>query len=65
MAFATIVKVFNKLLPYRKKKKKVLSAVIYIYIYSLRHRKCGVRGYMHKLFVSKTRTSAVRASEGF
>ena len=26
MAFATIVKVFNKLLPYRKK-KKVLSAV--------------------------------------
>ena len=33
--------------------------------YSLRHRKCGVRGYMHELFVSKTRTSEVRASEGF
>ena len=34
-------------------------------IYSLRHRKCGIRGYMHELFVSKTRTSEVRASEGF
>ena len=34
-------------------------------IYSLRLRKCGVRGYMHELFVSKTRTSEVRASEGF
>ena len=33
--------------------------------YSLRHRKCGVRGYMHELFVSKTRTSEVRANEGF
>ena len=33
--------------------------------YSLRHRKCGVQGYMHKLFVSKTRTSEVPASEGF
>ena len=33
--------------------------------YSLHHRKCGVRGYMHELFVSKTRTSEVRASEGF
>ena len=33
--------------------------------YSLRHRKCGVRGYMHELFVSKPRTSEVRASEGF
>ena len=32
--------------------------------YSLRHRKCGVRGYMHELFVSKPRTSEVRASEG-
>ena len=26
---------------------------VYIFIYSLRHRKCGVRGYIHKLFVSK------------
>ena len=34
-------------------------------IYSLRHRKCGVRGFIHELFVSKTRTSEVRASEGF
>ena len=33
--------------------------------YSLRHRKCGVRGFMHELFVSKTRTSEERASEGF
>ena len=31
----------------------------------LRHRKCFVRGYMRELFVSKTRTSEVRASEGF
>ena len=38
---------------------------IYAHIYSLRHRKCSVRGYMHELFVSKTRTSEVRASEGF
>ena len=35
------------------------------HIYSLRHRKCGVRGFIHELFVSKTRTSEVRASEGF
>ena len=34
-------------------------------IYSLRHRKCSVRGYMHEVFVSKTRTSEARASEGF
>ena len=34
-------------------------------IYSLRHRKCGVRGFIHELFVSKTRTSDVRASEGY
>ena len=33
--------------------------------YSLRHRKCGIRGFIHELFVSKTRTSEVRASEGF
>ena len=33
--------------------------------YSLRYRKCGVRGFIHELFVSKTRTSRVRASEGF
>ena len=26
---------------------------------------CGVRGYMHELFLSKTQTSEVRASEGF
>ena len=26
---------------------------IYIHIYSLRHRKCSVRGYIHELFVSK------------
>ena len=31
--------------------------------YSLRHRKCGVRGFIHELFVSKTRTSEVRASD--
>ena len=36
-----------------------------IYKYSLRHRKCGVRGFIHELFVSKTRTSEERASEGF
>ena len=37
-----------------------------VHKYSLRHRKCGVRGYMHELFVSKTRTRGeVRASEGF
>ena len=28
--------------------------------YSLRYRKCGVRGYMHELSVSKTRTSKVQ-----
>ena len=33
--------------------------------YSLRHRKCGVRGFIHELFGSKTRTNEVRASEGF
>ena len=33
--------------------------------YSLRHRKCGVRGFVHELFVSKTRTSEIRASGGF
>ena len=31
------------------------------YIYCLRHRKCGVRGFIHELFVSKTRTSEERA----
>ena len=35
------------------------------HIYSLRHKKCGVGGFIHELFVSKTRTSEVRASEGF
>ena len=39
---------------------EVDSTFTFIYIYSLRHRKCGVQGYMHELFVSKTRTS-----EGF
>ena len=38
---------------------------ILFHIYSLRHRNCGVRGFIHELFVSKTRTSEVRASEGF
>ena len=33
--------------------------------YSLRHRKCGVRGFILELFVSKTRTCEERASEGF
>ena len=33
--------------------------------YSLRHRKCDVRGFIHELFVSKTRTSEEQASEGF
>ena len=33
--------------------------------YSLRHWKCGVWGFIHELLVSKTRTSEVRASEGF
>ena len=43
-----------------------LEIYIYIiYVYSLRHRECGVRGYMHEFFVSKTRTIEVRASEGF
>ena len=42
-----------------------ITACAHLYIYGLRHRKCGVRGYMHELFVSKTRTSEVRASEGF
>ena len=42
-----------------------ITACAHLYIYSLRHRKCGLRGYMHELFVSKTRTSEVRASEGF
>ena len=27
--------------------------VLRIRIYSLRHRKCGVRGFIHELFVSK------------
>ena len=35
------------------------------HIYSLSHRKCGVRGFIHELLVSKTRTSEVQASEGF
>ena len=34
--------------------------------YILRHRKCGERGYIHSRVVCvKTRTSEVRASEGF
>ena len=33
--------------------------------YSLGHRKWGVPGFIHEFFVSKTRTSEVRASEGF
>ena len=33
--------------------------------YSLRHRKCDVWGFIHELLVSKTRTSEIRASEGF
>ena len=31
----------------------VLSLNPQISKYSLRHRKCGVRGYIHELFVSK------------
>ena len=30
--------------------------------YSLRHRKCGARGFIHELFVSKTRTSEVQTT---
>ena len=45
--------------------RRILPARGACHIYSLRHRKCGARGYMHELFVSKTRTSEVRASEGF
>ena len=47
---------------------QIQTSVCYLHTagkYSLRHRKCGVRGYMHELFVSKARTSEVRASEGF
>ena len=40
-------------------------AVVLHVVYSLHHRKCGVRGFIHELFVSKTRTSEVRVSEGF
>ena len=43
----------------RQRKVGSLKAVC---IYSLRHRKCGVRGCNHEL---KTRTGEVRASEGF
>ena len=31
----------------------ILKQVSCKQIYSLRHRKCGVRGYIHELFVSK------------
>ena len=42
-----------------------LFSYLFVHIYSLRHRKCGVQGFIHELFVSKTRTSEERASEGF
>ena len=31
----------------------VVGCIIVKYTYSLRHRKCGVRGYIQELFVSK------------
>ena len=47
--------------------KKTISMKILVLrvINSSRHRNCFVRGYIHELFVSKARTSEVRASEGF
>ena len=30
-----------------------VMSLLYFDIYSLRHRKCGVRGFIHELFVSK------------
>ena len=33
--------------------KTWLYMAIHGYTYSLRHRKCGVRGFIHELFVSK------------
>ena len=30
-----------------------VTAPCLYHIYSLRHRKCGVRGFIHELFVSK------------
>ena len=38
---------------------------IYIYIYSLRHRKCGLRGYIHELFVSKPERASYERVRAF
>ena len=43
----------------------VVLSICNKHTFSLRHRKCGVWRFIHKLFVSKTRTSEVRAIEGF
>ena len=37
----------------------------YYRIYSLRHRKCFVRGFIHELFVSKALTRSYLARSGF
>ena len=43
-------------------KRSVLFA--FVALNTVHHRKCGVRGFIYELFVSKPRTSDVRASEG-
>ena len=62
-AFGSIVTEFLFLICVQKTGS--MKILLFCVINSSRHRKCFVRGFIHELFVSKTRTSEVRASEGF
>ena len=62
-AFGSIVSEFLFLICVQKASS--MKILLFCVISSSRHRKCFVRGFIHELFVSKTRTSEVRASEGF
>ena len=62
-AFGSLVSEF--LFPICVQKASSMKIILFCVINSSRHRKCFVRGFIHELFVSKTRTSEVRASEGF
>ena len=46
-------------------KASSMKILLFCVINSSPHRKCFVRGFIHELFVSKSRRSEVRASEGF
>ena len=63
LAFGSIVSEFLFLICVQKASS--MKIILFCVINSSRHRKCFVRGFIHELFVSKTRTSEVRASEGF